>query len=194
MSQMSPDLSSDNSEGFNPEYLRITEKITRQFRSKQFTRHLDDEIESAATFGLVKALKELKNTPDIFLGHEAGFVATCVRNAILDSLTMKANVGTLPLDAEIVDRTPSDVWEEVEPTDELVGSKEESDILTQLLDRPDLLNDSQKIIIGLMRSEEGYTQSEIAAVLGVQQAAVSKQLASAIEKLRAAVSEYPLAA
>ena len=170
------------------EHLGIAERMARKYRNMQPDSHLHDDIDSASLFGLAKAYNyyDAANLTD-------ALITTCVKNAILNTLRKKVNATLLTIEPETAENTRADAWEEALGTDEIVDLKRQSELLTKLLDGP-LLNNTQRQIIKLMRSEAEYDQYEIAEMVGVQQPAVFKSANSAIEKLRATVSdELPLA-
>ncbi|MFH0837845.1 MAG: sigma-70 family RNA polymerase sigma factor [Patescibacteria group bacterium] len=164
-------------------HLQIAEQIGWKFCRMQPDNRLHDDIRSAALRGLTLAYNHY-NEADL----TTGLIATCVNNAILNSLRRKANSGILPIEAESSQTIRADAWSETISTDEMVDLKRQRKLLARLLNGP-LLNETQKRVIAMMTSEQEYSQREIAAVMGVQQPAVSKIYARAVERLREALQE-----
>jgi len=192
LKHMSPDIISlpqaPACEALQEHYV-VAESVAEKYRNMQPNNRLHDEIDAAASRALIKACNHygVANLTN-------GLIAVCVKNAILSTLTKKANSVVLPLEPWAMENTQADAWDEALGTDDIVDLKRQSELLTKILEGS-LLSDTQRRIITLMRSEEEYDQYQIAEMVGVQQPAVSKSLKSAIEKLRDAVgANLPIAA
>lgn len=163
------------------QHLAITGRIAAKYKNMQPDSHLYDEIDSAASLGLTNAYNyyEISRLTD-------ALITTCVKNAILNALKRKANSAILPYEAETVNRTSADAWEEVVDTDDMVDIKMQRERLAELLS---LLPNELRKIVALLHSEEEYSQAEIAMVFGVAQSTISKRYKEAIQMLRDAAAQ-----
>lgn len=176
--------------GITQEHYAVADGIATKYHNIQPDSRLDDEIDIAASRGLMKACDYYGAT-----NLTNSLIATCAKNAIISALISKRNSATIPVGQEMLQSLRADAApDEVIAPDELVDIKMQRELLAKLLDSS-LLSQDLKQVITLMMSENEYNQYDIANMLEVQQPAISKRYNKAIAKLRGAVRcKFPLAA